>query len=336
MAILVDTNSVSREERIGYWRNTLGRLLDTRVRIDIDEDAEFDARLAIHRIDRVSLAEMVGGPMSLTAGATSATPEITVLVALHGSVLLNQGAQRCSLSAGEICLCSTRLPIELELTTSAHLLWVSVPEQEFLDLFPQGRQALARTICAGSGAPAVFVDHANALIRRRDSLDPASARAIADSLVHLMGSVACFAAVGRPDCVRQARERIERVLRFARANLRDPDLDVEAIARAVHLSPRQVHRLFTSEPMSVMQWVLAQRLDNCRRELEQDSRRRSISEIAYGWGFSDQAHFSRAFRKRFGHSPSELRRPDRGAGAAPPYDIAQCTGCHFRSIKTSP
>ena len=34
---------------------------------------------------------------------------------------------------------------------------------------------------------------------------------------------------------------------------------------------------------------------------------RSISEIAVAWGFNDAAHFSRAFRARFGRSPRELR-----------------------------
>jgi AraC-like DNA-binding protein len=34
---------------------------------------------------------------------------------------------------------------------------------------------------------------------------------------------------------------------------------------------------------------------------------RTITEIAFGWGFSDAAHFSRIFRARFGCAPRELR-----------------------------
>jgi AraC-like DNA-binding protein len=40
---------------------------------------------------------------------------------------------------------------------------------------------------------------------------------------------------------------------------------------------------------------------------------RSISNIAYGCGFNDAAHFSRAFRARFGCAARELR-PTRSAG----------------------
>nr|WP_291557272.1 helix-turn-helix domain-containing protein [Comamonas sp. SCN 65-56] len=34
---------------------------------------------------------------------------------------------------------------------------------------------------------------------------------------------------------------------------------------------------------------------------------RSVSEIAFAWGFNDAAHFSRAFKNRFGCSPRDMR-----------------------------
>jgi AraC-like DNA-binding protein len=37
------------------------------------------------------------------------------------------------------------------------------------------------------------------------------------------------------------------------------------------------------------------------------ARHLSVSTIAYRTGFSHPAHFSRAFRRRFGVSPSEIR-----------------------------
>ncbi len=40
--------------------------------------------------------------------------------------------------------------------------------------------------------------------------------------------------------------------------------------------------------------------------------RRAISEIAYEWGFGDQAQFSRNYRAEFGRTPSETRAAARG------------------------
>ena len=68
---------------------------------------------------------------------------------------------------------------------------------------------------------------------------------------------------------------------------------------ALRLSPSNVHRAFAGEPLSLSGWIWAQRLDGARRDLcDPVLLRRSISEIAFDWGYNDAAHFSRAFRAR--------------------------------------
>ena len=49
------------------------------------------------------------------------------------------------------------------------------------------------------------------------------------------------------------------------------------------------------------------RLDNARKLLRQTAL--SITEIAYACGFSSGGQFSGLFRKRFGRTPREARRP---------------------------
>jgi AraC-like DNA-binding protein len=43
---------------------------------------------------------------------------------------------------------------------------------------------------------------------------------------------------------------------------------------------------------------------------------RAIAVIAFIVGFSDLLHFNRAFRRRFGMTPSETRHGGRDAGSA--------------------
>jgi AraC family transcriptional regulator, positive regulator of tynA and feaB len=67
--------------------------------------------------------------------------------------------------------------------------------------------------------------------------------------------------------------------------------------------------LLAEEGTSIMRLVRARRLEHCRRALEDPSQaHRKVSEIAYGWGFSDMTHFGRSFRATFGSLPSEYRR----------------------------
>lgn len=343
MTLLVDTNLAPSGDEAGYWRQAIERLFGARVRLDAPAATPLDARLAIHRVERVSLLELYGDPMTLTRDPDATRPTLTALALVDGSIVLSQAERECAIAAGEVCLYIDDAPFELVLSTRAHAVAVGVPAAEFLDLFPRGREALRTPIAADQGATALFVDQASTLLRRRKPLDAPTATALANSVVHLVGAVACSAVVDHPDGSHRTREKLERVLGFARAHLRDPDLDVETIAHAVHLSVRQVHRLFSGEPTSLMQWVMTQRLQNCYRELEQTSSRgRSIGRIAYEWGFSDQAHFSRAFRKHFGRSPREVRRGTSPANDTPsyaaspaPYDTPECRACRLRTSKKS-
>lgn len=105
---------------------------------------------------------------------------------------------------------------------------------------------------------------------------------------------------------------------FIEANLGDPNLDPEEIARASFISTRYLHKLFESEGMSVCQWIRASRLERCRRDLLDPAfGHQTILAIASRWGLPGPQHFSRLFRKAYGCSPTELRREaKRGAPEA--------------------
>ncbi len=83
--------------------------------------------------------------------------------------------------------------------------------------------------------------------------------------------------------------------------LGDPGLDTAAICAEAGLKPRYVNALFEAEGTSLMRYVWALRLDNCRRDLLDPRRAKDhVQDIAFRWGFSDAAHFSRAFRQHGG------------------------------------
>ena len=54
--------------------------------------------------------------------------------------------------------------------------------------------------------------------------------------------------------------------------------------------------------------IQRRRLEACLRDLRHPAHaQRSVTDIALSWGFSNSAHFSRAFRAHVGCSPSEYR-----------------------------
>src|SRR6202011_1191287 len=85
------------------------------------------------------------------------------------------------------------------------------------------------------------------------------------------------------------------------ARLTDPALDAGTVAAAAGVSVRYANEVLARNDTSIMRLVQARRLERCRRALEDPSQtHRTVSEIAYGWGFSDMTHFGRRFRAAYG------------------------------------
>jgi AraC-like DNA-binding protein len=81
------------------------------------------------------------------------------------------------------------------------------------------------------------------------------------------------------------------------------------IARRSGLSARYVNALFGEEGTSLMRYVWRRRLANCAKDMLDPKRAGApLSEIAFAWGFSDAAHFSRAFKRCFGCAPRAFRQ----------------------------
>jgi AraC family transcriptional regulator len=85
------------------------------------------------------------------------------------------------------------------------------------------------------------------------------------------------------------------------------ELRLAALAHTACVSTGHLARAFRSAfGMSVGEYVRERRLQRAAA-LMRDAKR-PLADIATGVGFYDQAHFSRAFKARFGASPAAYRR----------------------------
>lgn len=91
-------------------------------------------------------------------------------------------------------------------------------------------------------------------------------------------------------------------------HLDDSSLSCEHVAAAAGISSRHLARLFAQEGGTPNRYLQEKRLERARQLLASPSASRlDIAEIAYRHGFSSQSHFARAFKVRFGMTPSEAR-----------------------------
>lgn len=101
------------------------------------------------------------------------------------------------------------------------------------------------------------------------------------------------------------RDLFVKAMHHIKQQLSDPDLSVNSLASAMHVSPRTLIRAFARHQKSPMATIWQERLLSSRLAIEQ-GRVRTVSQAALDHGFSDFSHFSHAFRKAFGVAPSAL------------------------------
>ena len=110
--------------------------------------------------------------------------------------------------------------------------------------------------------------------------------------------------------LRNYQARMQRVLDYVDQHL-DGDLDLETVSRVAAFSKFHFHRQFTATfGLSVHSYVQLARLKRASHQLATKDAQ-SVTEIAMGAGYDAPDAFARAFRRRFGQSPSSFRKsPD--------------------------
>jgi AraC-like DNA-binding protein len=91
-------------------------------------------------------------------------------------------------------------------------------------------------------------------------------------------------------------------------HLREESLSVGAVAARHKVTPRYVQRLFEESGVTFTEYVIAQRLARAHRLVcDPQLSERTLTAIARDVGFGDRSYFNRAFRRRYGVTPSDLR-----------------------------
>lgn len=112
------------------------------------------------------------------------------------------------------------------------------------------------------------------------------------------------------------------ILAYIDANLDDPALGPDLLAEKFGISRTWLYRIFAGTG-GIKRCIRDQRLDAAFRDLCASPDRRII-DVAYHRGFSTERQFQRAFLKRFGSTPSEVR--DRQKSGSPANDEPERTG----------
>ena len=96
-------------------------------------------------------------------------------------------------------------------------------------------------------------------------------------------------------------------VRYIDAHFCDPKVDIETVCDVAFISVSSLQRAFAKHfGMSPKQYLIQLRMNRALELLTENEL--SVKEISFACGFTDEKYFSRAFKKKYGYSPSLLRK----------------------------
>lgn len=308
------TDEVQSSDQFDAWRHNFAPMLELTPTGEMP--AGFYGRQVIWDLGCLALASISTEQLNFTSlpGHVRRDPVDHWMMTLF----LDGGAQTASQERsfqggpGAVQIHPLGRPFEGQVSDS-QMLMMFVPRDFCRELASSVGAVEFSTLDGGMGH--LFADYLAGLANRLPSLSVADIPGLAAATRAMI--LACVAPSG--DRLEEAKTHITGVLlekarQYINANLYDPQLSKEELCRELGISRTRLYRLF--EPTGgVMRYIQHRRLVDAHRALADPTDTRRILEIAEQRGFNDGAEFSRAFRREFGYSPSDVR--SRGMGELP-------------------
>ncbi|MCB1661732.1 MAG: helix-turn-helix domain-containing protein [Pseudomonadales bacterium] len=241
-------------------------------------------------------------------------------VPLSASVRINQDGHSTRVTPGTFAFVYSGKPFAGEvnsLSGSASDPYASVhariPASLLRDRLPSLDRYPNQVYSVRPGASAIMVASIKTLLAEGDALSREQSSRLCQSLLDVVGLATEEAMLSArqmayiPPSMRALN--LQKVKSFIDANLSNHRLNTLFIAEQCGISLRYLHACFNDSNWTVASWIKEQRLVKCRAALRSaEQRNKSVTEIAYEWGFNDSSHFSRAYKRRFGVSPVMERK----------------------------
>ncbi|WP_259256966.1 MULTISPECIES: helix-turn-helix domain-containing protein [Bradyrhizobium] len=229
--------------------------------------------------------------------------------ATNGSMSVEQDGRQITLHPGDMTLLDPALPYSASFSFGSRTLVLKLPRRELQTRLGKTRSMVAGLIQLGSAEDNLTSSFNAALPALAGEIRPVCGQLVANFMLDLIALSLAKAIEGTTPRISSSKAMAILQIRAAvKAGLADPDLDVQSIADAVGLGVRYANNILASQDTSIGRLILTERLERCRQAFEDPVQsRRSVSEVAFGWGFSDLTHFGRCFRKAYGMSPRDYQ-----------------------------
>jgi AraC-like DNA-binding protein len=308
----LSTAGLGPRKQIKCWSDALTDLCG---QFDVDplEASSLEGRINYTTVSKLKLCQIEASQHRIAHVATkshsSEHPYVKILFQTFGVSYFEQNGFQIQVKPGDCLAYDVSCPHTIISPSLTRHEVVIVPKELLRERGFHLGKMYACKLSARNGTGRIAHDFVHAAFDEAARLSANSAVGVADSLIDLLllplrEADNAFDRVG-PEAM------YVRAQAFIREHLRDPDLSIDRISAALGCTKRYLHMIFSERGMTVSDYIWRARLQHCRQELESHAGK-TITDVAFSWGFSSSSHFSRVFRKCFGVSPSEVHRGQPG------------------------
>lgn len=307
-----DTAFLAARGRAGYWETAVGRTYFS-LQLQFQDAARFNGALYSWDLGNLSLSRLASSPLCYRRLATHlrdvSDEHYLITMPRQSGIRFVQAGRETLCHPGAFLLEHGHSPYEFSYGNDNALWVLKVPGATMRGHLREPSRYCALSFDATQGPGWLFASYVDLIGRQLGRGENTLRDLLARQLVDLL--VCAVQEDGRgldpgDSAVRAAH--LCRIKAYARRHLADCDLGPERVAQASGISTRYLHALYRDVGQTFMQWLHEQRLDCAAQTLRRATRPVSVAGVAQQWGFSDQSHFSRLFKRRFGCTPGQARR----------------------------
>jgi AraC-like DNA-binding protein len=304
------TEGVRPEKCFDFWREKATPLVNA---YRPASAASFSASRAMTAVSLGSFVDTRSDALGIEQTAKQIRQQdsdlIAISMAVSGDCYQQQGDTSAQVHHGGIAIVDMNSPYAMGSSSAYRELRVHLPRDIFTAHIGRIETLAGHNYAAGGALHALFASYFREVAELLPAMTATDADRGFEGLLYLLQSaLAVRAPVAKnqvgPEALRSLAET------YIGRHLHDPNLDPNRIAAALSISRTRLYEVF-AETDGVAATILAARLDAAQRMLMLPGGA-AIGVVLLDCGFRDAPTFNRAFRRRFGMTPTELRAMGQG------------------------
>jgi AraC-like DNA-binding protein len=313
MKLVFSTSDVHARDRLAYWREQATRATVAH-EFDSHVGRAFQGRISVGTLGTLALSTIESDACAVRRTEhyieRASDDDLLLSLQLGGSLSLHQDGRDAIANLNDLFVLDPRRPFFVDVKSPMHALLIKVPRWELQSRLGDVRALTARPVSPNAPIAALASGFIAMLPKRVDALDVATGTKVAQQVLDLVALAFGAEQQGGKSALSSSRmSTLLRVKAVIEARLGEPGLRPAHAAAAAGISVRYANALLACEGTSLERFIMQRRLQHCRRTLEDAGQAfRTVSDIAYSFGFSDMSHFTRRFKAQFGCSPSTCRQ----------------------------